>query len=110
MGPPPLSPPLFSDALPILATGATLMLTLTLDADSQSWFHSQEVNVMIDSRQLVAEMTDTLLSNQNTMKYGLVGTDGVWRDDEGKTLQHYGATGSGRFRGLSALVRIIKSV
>lgn len=78
--------------------------------DSQSWFHSQEVNVMIDSKQLVAEMMDTLMSNQNTLKYGLVSPDGIWRDDAGKTLQDYGATGSDKFRGLSAFINIIKSI
>lgn len=78
--------------------------------DSQSWFHSQEVNVMIDSKQLVAEMMDTLMSNQNTFKYGLVSTDGKWRDGEGKTLQDYGATGSDKFRGLSAFMAILKSI
>jgi hypothetical protein len=78
--------------------------------DSQSWFHSQEVNVMIDSAQLVAEMMDTLMSNQNTKKYGLVSPDGVWRDEAGKTLQDYGATGSDKFKGLSAIINIMKTI
>ena len=65
---------------------------------------------MIDSKQLVAEMMDTLMSNQNTMKYGLVSPDGIWRDGEGKTLQYYGATGSDKFRGLSAFINIIKTI
>ncbi|EIW65928.1 hypothetical protein TREMEDRAFT_35660 [Tremella mesenterica DSM 1558] len=78
--------------------------------DSQSWFHSQEINVMIDSKQIVSEMMDQLLSNQNTMQYGLVDTDGVWRDKEGKTLVDYGATGKGTFRGLSAFITFAKSI
>ncbi|ODN72803.1 hypothetical protein L202_08239 [Cryptococcus amylolentus CBS 6039] len=78
--------------------------------DSQSWFHSQEVNVMLDSRQIVAEMMDTLVSNQNTMKYGAVESDGVWRDKEGHTLEHYGATAKGQFRGLSGFIAFAKTI
>ncbi|OWZ78847.1 hypothetical protein C366_02346 [Cryptococcus neoformans Tu401-1] len=78
--------------------------------DSQSWFHSQEVNVMIDSKQIVAEMMDTLLSNQNTIKYGLVSSDGIWRDKDGHTLEHYGATAKGAFRGLSGFIAFAKSI
>ncbi|KIR81031.1 hypothetical protein I305_03418 [Cryptococcus gattii E566] len=78
--------------------------------DSQSWFHSQEVNVMIDSKQIVAEMMDILLSNQNTIKYGLVDSDGIWRDKDGHTLEHYGATAKGAFRGLSAFITFAKSI
>ncbi|WVN87683.1 uncharacterized protein L203_102871 [Cryptococcus depauperatus CBS 7841] len=78
--------------------------------DSQSWFHSQEINVMIDNKQVVSEMMDTLLSNQNTIKYGGVDSDGVWRDKDGHTLEHYGATGGGAFRGLSAFIAFAKSI
>ncbi|KAL7418972.1 hypothetical protein Q5752_006656 [Cryptotrichosporon argae] len=78
--------------------------------DSQSWFHSQEVNVMIDSKQVVAEMMDTLLSNQNTMQYGGVGADGVWRDADGKTLEDHGATAKGTFRGLSGFIAFAKTI
>jgi hypothetical protein len=94
--------------------------------DSQSWFHSQEVNIMIDSKvsvafyvrvdnhlhcqQIIAEMMDTLLSNQNTLQYGLVSTDGVWRDKEGKTLEYYGATNKGAFKGLSAFIQYAKQI
>lgn len=96
-----------------------------LMADSQSWFHSQEVNVMIDNKasdadqernspadpqQVIAEMMDTLLSNQNTIKYGLVSPDGVWRDSEGKTLMDHGLTEKGAFRGLSGFIAFAKTI
>lgn len=55
-------------------------------------------------------MMDTLLSNQNTMKYGLVDTDGTWRDKDGKTLMDYGATSKGQFRGLSGFITFAKSI
>ena len=44
--------------------------------DTQSWFHSQEVNVMIDSRQLVKEWMENFAANQNTGKYGLTDENG----------------------------------
>ncbi|OCF31927.1 hypothetical protein I316_06309 [Kwoniella heveanensis BCC8398] len=78
--------------------------------DSQSWFHSQEINVMIDNKQVVSEMMATLLSNQNTLQYGLVDTDGIWRDKEGHTLEHYGATAKGAFRGLSGFIAFAKTI
>ncbi|ORX35632.1 hypothetical protein BD324DRAFT_630908 [Kockovaella imperatae] len=79
--------------------------------DSQSWFHSQEVNIMLDSKQICAEMMDTLISNQNTLQYGLVDwKDGKWKDGAGKTLEDYGLTEKGAFKGLSAVIRIIKEV
>lgn len=53
-------------------------------------------------------MMDTLLGNQNTIKYGLVGADGVWRDKDGKTLKDYGAIDTSSFRGLSAFWRYAK--
>lgn len=55
-------------------------------------------------------MMDTLLTNQNTIQYGLVDTDGIWKDKEGKTLQDYGATASGRFKGLSGFIQFAKTI
>ena len=36
--------------------------------DTQSWFHSQEVNVMVDSALLVNEWMENFAANQNTGK------------------------------------------
>lgn len=55
-------------------------------------------------------MMDTLLSNQNTIKYGLVSPDGVWRDSEGKTLMDHGLTEKGAFRGLSGFIAFAKTI
>lgn len=57
--------------------------------DTQSWFHSQEINVMIDSKQVVGEWMHALISNQNTQLYGKVGPDGIWRDEAGHTVDYY---------------------
>ncbi|KAI0459337.1 phospholipase D/nuclease [Xylaria acuta] len=66
--------------------------------DTQSWFHSQEVNLMIDSPDICRSWIDALRRNQNTGIYGAVDNkDGIWRDEQGKGIK--GATGidAGRF-------------
>ena len=54
--------------------------------DTQSWFHSQEINVMFESNLLAKEIRAAIDANQNTLYYGLVGQDGTWRDKDGKEL------------------------
>lgn len=54
--------------------------------DTQSWYHSAEVNVLIDSAQIVGDWMQTLHRQQNTHLYGRVDDDGIWRDKAtGKT-------------------------
>jgi len=49
--------------------------------DTQSWFHSQEVNVMIDSKDICERWMEGIRRNQNTELYGRVSpTDGCWHD------------------------------
>ncbi|KAK6362630.1 hypothetical protein TWF730_000085 [Orbilia blumenaviensis] len=49
--------------------------------DSQSWFHSQEVNMVIDSEKISKVWMEQLGCNQNSMIYGLGSeVDGIWRD------------------------------
>ncbi|KAF3311927.1 hypothetical protein TWF173_007599 [Orbilia oligospora] len=50
--------------------------------DTQSWYHSQETNVMIDSEEVVQEWLWGIRSNQNTHIWGRVDNDGVWRAKE----------------------------
>ncbi|KAK4125704.1 hypothetical protein N657DRAFT_568968 [Parathielavia appendiculata] len=81
--------------------------------DTQSWFHSQEVNVMIDSEALCTEWLVALKKNQNTELFGRVGAeDGVWRDEEGREVE--GAIGveagrvGGLFKGVKAAVERVR--
>ncbi|KAK4134471.1 phospholipase D/nuclease [Trichocladium antarcticum] len=61
--------------------------------DTQSWFHSQEVNVMVDSEAVCREWVAGLERNQNTAVFGRVGAeDGVWRDAAGEEAE--GAMGA----------------
>lgn len=49
--------------------------------DTQSWCHSQEINVMVDSRQICAEWRDAIERNQNTRVFGKGSQeDGIWKD------------------------------
>jgi phosphatidylserine/phosphatidylglycerophosphate/cardiolipin synthase-like enzyme len=50
----------------------------TGNQDSQSWYHSQELNIMVDSAQLATEWVAALNHNQNTGIYGAVDKDGAW--------------------------------
>ncbi|BCS24462.1 IQ calmodulin-binding motif protein [Aspergillus puulaauensis] len=51
--------------------------------DTQSYYHSQEVNVLLDSPQICRAWREGIDRNQNTLKYGLVSPDdGCWRDPQ----------------------------
>lgn len=51
--------------------------------DTQSWFHSQEINVMVDDQVVVKEWINALRRNQSTHIYGRVDDDGIWRGRTG---------------------------
>lgn len=55
--------------------------------DTQSWFHSQEVNIMIDSPILCRTWREGIERNQNTKQYGRARDDGCWYDKEGKLAE-----------------------
>ncbi|PTB66478.1 hypothetical protein BBK36DRAFT_20145 [Trichoderma citrinoviride] len=57
--------------------------------DTQSWFHSQEINVMVDSADICAKWREGIERNQNTKLFGRVAGDGVWRDEGGKPGDGY---------------------
>ncbi|KAK4248438.1 hypothetical protein C7999DRAFT_40311 [Corynascus novoguineensis] len=82
--------------------------------DTQSWFHSGEANVMIESPALCAAWLDALRRrNQNTARFGAVGRDdGVWRDAEGKEIDgalgpHAGGV-SGWLKGVKGAVQRVR--
>ncbi|KAJ7168186.1 hypothetical protein C8R43DRAFT_917003 [Mycena crocata] len=66
--------------------------------DTQSWYHSQEINVMFDSATVCKGWIDGLRRNQNTHLYGPVDkTDGIWRDENGNQPQDVIGVDPGRF-------------
>lgn len=54
--------------------------------DAQSWYHSQETNLMIDSPLIVTEWLKGIREAENTEQYGRLQDDGVWRDKDGNVL------------------------
>ena len=59
--------------------------------DTQSWCHSQEINLMVDSEEVCRKWREGIERNQNTALYGRAGQDGLWRDEHGREAE--GATG-----------------
>ena len=55
--------------------------------DTQSWYHSQEINILIDSAEVCAKWREAIERNQNTAKFGMASEDGVWRDKDGKEAE-----------------------
>ncbi|ELR10669.1 hypothetical protein GMDG_04936 [Pseudogymnoascus destructans 20631-21] len=76
--------------------------------DSQSWYHSQEINVMLQSKEVCGNWIDGLRRCQRTGIYGKVDDDGVWRDAEGKEVEGAIGTDPGKFswfKGIAGAVR-----
>lgn len=79
--------------------------------DTQSWYHSQEVNVMLDSYAVCAAWVDGLRRNQNTHLYGAVSrADGCWRDAEGNMAEGAIGTDPGRFSWAKGVVGAVQRV
>ncbi|KAF8264927.1 hypothetical protein EI94DRAFT_1737335 [Lactarius quietus] len=79
--------------------------------DTQSWFHSQEINVMIDSRELVGAWMRGIETNQNTRLYGRVSDrDGVLRGQDGEAIQASGVEASNFLSRLKGMGKVMSRV
>ncbi|KAK3318867.1 hypothetical protein B0H66DRAFT_582359 [Apodospora peruviana] len=80
--------------------------------DTQSWFHSQEINVMLDSADICRSWIDGIRRNQNTHVYGALDkNEGIWRDGKGKEADGAVGVDPGRFswlKGMAGAVRRVK--
>ncbi|KAJ4366777.1 hypothetical protein N0V83_007302 [Neocucurbitaria cava] len=79
--------------------------------DTQSWYHSMEVNIMIDSYEVCAGWLEGIARNQNTHQYGAASKeDGIWRDESGNEAE--GAIGKdpGRFSWAKGIVGAVQRV
>lgn len=66
--------------------------------DTQSWYHSQEINVMFDSALVCKGWIDGLRRNQNIHIYGEVSQeDGIWRDGNGNLAEDVIGVDPGKF-------------
>ena len=79
--------------------------------DAQSWYHSQEVNIMIDSAAICAKWREGIERNQNTGRYGKADqNDGIWRDEHGNEAP--GAIGKdpGKFSWAKGVIGAVQRV
>jgi phosphatidylserine/phosphatidylglycerophosphate/cardiolipin synthase-like enzyme len=51
--------------------------------DTQSWFHSQEVNILVDSPVVCRAWREGIERNQNTALFGRANEDGCFYDKDG---------------------------
>ena len=79
--------------------------------DTQSWYHSQEINVMVDSGDICRAWIDGIRRNQNTHVYGaLDGGEGVWRDGKGREAEGVIGVDPGRFSWVRGVVGAVRRV
>ena len=79
--------------------------------DTQSWYHSQEINVMLDSAEICKAWIDGLRRNQNTHVYGALGKEeGIWRDAEGNEADGVVGVDPGRFSWAKGMIGAVKRV
>lgn len=78
--------------------------------DTQSWFHSQEVNVMIDSAVICKAWKEGIERNQNTHLYGAASQhDGCWyHPDSGKLAEGSLGTNAGHFSWAKGIIGTVK--
>ncbi|CAM6116069.1 unnamed protein product [Calypogeia fissa] len=79
--------------------------------DTQSWYHSQEINIMLDSEEVCRKWREGLERNQNTRRFGVAAKDGIWRDKDGNPGEgHMGNPGmvQGLFKGLGGMMKKMK--
>ncbi|KAF3767910.1 hypothetical protein M406DRAFT_252746 [Cryphonectria parasitica EP155] len=79
--------------------------------DTQSWFHSQEINVLLESEQVCRAWIDGLRRNQNTHIYGALNKEtGIWTDDQGNMADGAIGVDPGRFAWAKGITGAIKRV
>ncbi|KAF7800300.1 hypothetical protein EIP86_011548 [Pleurotus ostreatoroseus] len=80
-------------AVKFCAVDDQLVIAGNGNQDTQSWYHSQECNVMVDSPQLCIEWRRALDHNQRSGELGPVQEDGIWRDSAGQEVGSSGGMG-----------------
>jgi len=79
--------------------------------DTQSWYHSQEINIMLDSEEICRKWRQGIDRNQNTARFGVAAEDGIWRDRDGNPGEGYmGNPGKveGLIKGVSGMMKKMK--
>jgi phosphatidylserine/phosphatidylglycerophosphate/cardiolipin synthase-like enzyme len=79
--------------------------------DTQSWYHSQELNIMLDSEEVCRKWREGIERNQNTKRFGAAAEDGIWRDKDGNPGEGYmGNPGKvdGLIKGVGGMLKKMK--
>nr|POE80720.1 hypothetical protein CFP56_78353 [Quercus suber] len=76
--------------------------------DTQSWYHSQEVNVMIDSPVVCGAWREAIERNQNTARFGRTRDDGCWYDARGTLAKGSYGTSAGSLAWATGLVGALR--
>jgi len=77
--------------------------------DTQSWCHSQEINIMIDSPEICKVWREGIERNQNTAEFGLGSPDdGAWRDEHGNKAEFATPVSSGPQAWVSGFIGMAK--
>lgn len=79
--------------------------------DTQSWYHSQEINIMFDSQSTCREWREAIERNQNTRLYGAVSQeDGIWRDGNGHEAEGCMGVNPGHMAWMKGVVGAVNRV
>lgn len=79
--------------------------------DTQSWYHSQEVNIMVDSAEIVGKWREGVERNQNTGKLGKASNvDGIWRDASGNQAEGAIGVDAGKMAWAKGIVGAVQRV
>ncbi|KAJ4472653.1 hypothetical protein C8R41DRAFT_870396 [Lentinula lateritia] len=80
--------------------------------DTQTWFHSQEINILLDSPEVCRTWMEGIRRNQNTEVYGKVSmVDGCWHDPvSGEMVDGAIGVDPGRFSWARGMVGAVQRV
>lgn len=86
--------------------------------DTQTWYHSQEINVMVDSELLVSKWMEGIKRNQNSFKFGQVKKGnaredkhvGCWEDEKGELAEGSIGVDAGKFAWAKGIVGAVDRV
>ena len=98
----------------ILIADSALGIMGNGNQDTQSWYHSQEVNVMIDDEETCRRWEEGLRRGQNTDRFGKATKEGdkagCWVDENGELAPGSIGVDAGRFSWAKGVVGAVKRV
>lgn len=101
-----------SSHVKVMIVDETIAIQGNGNLDTQSYFHSTEINVLLDSPLICKIWRETIERNQNTAQYGLVSSeDGCWHDPKtGEIAEGTIGPDPGRFSWAKGIVGAVQRV